>query len=65
MNSIKTLLAALAVSAMSNGAAAFDAASLAEIGSVCLETGLRGCRVMAAGFINLDNGPNDGEPFIA
>lgn len=58
-------LAALALSAAPQGAWASPPVALDGIGSACLETPLRGCRVLTAGFLNADSGPDDGEPFIA
>ena len=35
------------------------------IGSTCLETILRNCRVLTAGYVNADGGDRDGEPMLA
>ncbi|MBU1305059.1 MAG: LppP/LprE family lipoprotein [Alphaproteobacteria bacterium] len=36
-----------------------------EIGTKCLETILRDCKVLTAGYINSDQGYHDGEPMLA
>ena len=61
----KCLAAVLTLSVAPHGAWASQPVALEEIGSACLETPLRGCRVLTAGFLNADGGPDDGEPFIA
>lgn len=57
--------ALVALSAAPHGAWASGPVALDGIGSACLETPLRGCRVLTAGFLNADGGPDDGESFIA
>lgn len=61
-----TAFAALvALSAGLHGAWASQPVVLDGIALSCLETPLRGCRVLTAGFLNADGGPDDGAPFIA
>lgn len=55
----------LALSIAPQGTWASQPVALDGIGSACLETPLRGCRVLTAGFLNADGGSDDGEPFIA
>jgi hypothetical protein len=40
-------------------------APIETIGSTCLETVLRNCKVLTAGYINVDQGDHDGEPMLA
>lgn len=58
-------VAVLAIGSSPPGVRASEPVVLDGIGSACLETRLGDCRVLTAGFINADDGDNDGAPRLA
>lgn len=57
--------AALACLALASPIHASEPIGIDRIDTVCLETVLRGCKVLTAGFLNVDWGDDEGAPMLA